>query len=141
MKKTRMRNHYDFSKMKGRKNPYLKEVKQMETTRIDHEAGKRRKTPQEKKKMFYKKDHAPVHQPHGFRKSHATSKVSARRRHRRIVKNAFAAHAEWDAAAGMLRSIKQKPPAYAVAVAPMNEVVKAKLARRRRRADHGKRLP
>jgi len=30
-----MRNHYDFSKMKGVKNPYLKQLKQPVTIRLD----------------------------------------------------------------------------------------------------------
>ena len=30
-----MRKHYDFSKMKGRKNPYLKLLKQPVTMRLD----------------------------------------------------------------------------------------------------------
>lgn len=30
-----MRNHYDFSKMKGRKNPYVKRLKQPVTMRLD----------------------------------------------------------------------------------------------------------
>jgi uncharacterized protein (DUF4415 family) len=30
-----MRNHYDFSRMKGRKNPYVKNLKQPVTMRLD----------------------------------------------------------------------------------------------------------
>lgn len=30
-----MRDHYDFSKMKGRKNPYTKHLKQPVTMRLD----------------------------------------------------------------------------------------------------------
>ena len=30
-----MRDHYDFSKMKGRKNPYIKYMKQPVTIRLD----------------------------------------------------------------------------------------------------------
>jgi predicted DNA binding CopG/RHH family protein len=30
-----MREHYDFSKMKGRKNPYTKQLKQPITMRVD----------------------------------------------------------------------------------------------------------
>lgn len=30
-----MREHYDFSKMKGRKNPYIKYLKQPVTMRLD----------------------------------------------------------------------------------------------------------
>lgn len=30
-----MREHYDFSKMKGKKNPYLKYLKQSVTMRLD----------------------------------------------------------------------------------------------------------
>ena len=30
-----MRNHYDFSKMKGKKNPYIKYLKQSVTIRLD----------------------------------------------------------------------------------------------------------
>lgn len=30
-----MRAHYDFSKMKGRKNPYVKNLKQRVTMRLD----------------------------------------------------------------------------------------------------------
>ena len=30
-----MRDHYDFSKMKGRKNPYIKYLKQPVTMRLD----------------------------------------------------------------------------------------------------------
>lgn len=30
-----MRAHYDFSKMKGRKNPYIKNLKQLVTMRLD----------------------------------------------------------------------------------------------------------
>ena len=30
-----MRDHYDFSKMKGRKNPYVKHLKQPVTMRLD----------------------------------------------------------------------------------------------------------
>jgi len=32
-----MRKHYDFSKMKGRKNPYIKYLKQPVTMRLDRE--------------------------------------------------------------------------------------------------------
>ena len=32
-----MRAHYDFSKMKGRKNPYLKVLKQSVTIRLDRD--------------------------------------------------------------------------------------------------------
>jgi uncharacterized protein (DUF4415 family) len=32
-----MKNHYDFSKMKGRKNPYLKFLKQSVTMRLDRD--------------------------------------------------------------------------------------------------------
>ncbi len=32
-----MREHYDFSKMKGRKNPYVKRLKQPVTIRLDRE--------------------------------------------------------------------------------------------------------
>ncbi len=32
-----MRTHYDFSKMKGRKNPYIKLLKQPITIRLDKE--------------------------------------------------------------------------------------------------------
>jgi uncharacterized protein (DUF4415 family) len=32
-----MREHYDFSKMKGRKNPYIKYLKQPVTMRLDRE--------------------------------------------------------------------------------------------------------
>jgi uncharacterized protein (DUF4415 family) len=32
-----MRNNYDFSKMKGRKNPYIKYIKQPITMRLDRE--------------------------------------------------------------------------------------------------------
>ena len=32
-----MRKHYDFSKMKGRKNPYIKLLKQTVTMRLDRE--------------------------------------------------------------------------------------------------------
>jgi uncharacterized protein (DUF4415 family) len=32
-----MRAHYDFSKLKGRKNPYLKRLKQPVTIRLDRE--------------------------------------------------------------------------------------------------------
>jgi uncharacterized protein (DUF4415 family) len=32
-----MKNHYDFSKMKGRKNPYLKYLKQPVTMRLDRD--------------------------------------------------------------------------------------------------------
>ena len=32
-----MRAHYDFSKMKGRKNPYVKLLKQSVTIRLDRE--------------------------------------------------------------------------------------------------------
>jgi uncharacterized protein (DUF4415 family) len=30
-----MRSHYDFTKMKGEKNPYIKELKQPVTIRLD----------------------------------------------------------------------------------------------------------
>ena len=30
-----MRDHYDFSKMRGRKNPYVKHLKQSMTIRLD----------------------------------------------------------------------------------------------------------
>lgn len=30
-----MRSHYDFSKMKGEKNPYIKQLKQPVTIRLD----------------------------------------------------------------------------------------------------------
>jgi uncharacterized protein (DUF4415 family) len=32
-----MRDHYDFSKMKGRKNPYIKYLKQPVTMRLDRD--------------------------------------------------------------------------------------------------------
>lgn len=32
-----MRDHYDFSKMKGRKNPYIKHLKQPVTMRLDRD--------------------------------------------------------------------------------------------------------
>ena len=32
-----MRKHYDFSKMKGRKNPYAKRLKQPVTMRLDRD--------------------------------------------------------------------------------------------------------
>lgn len=32
-----MRDHYDFSKMKGKKNPYIKYLKQPVTIRIDRD--------------------------------------------------------------------------------------------------------
>ena len=32
-----MRKHYDFSKMKGRKNPYIKHLKQSVTMRLDRD--------------------------------------------------------------------------------------------------------
>jgi uncharacterized protein (DUF4415 family) len=32
-----MREHYDFSKMKGRKNPYIKHLKQPVTMRLDRD--------------------------------------------------------------------------------------------------------
>ena len=32
-----MRKHYDFSKMKGRKNPYIKYLKQPVTMRLDRD--------------------------------------------------------------------------------------------------------
>ncbi len=32
-----MREHYDFSKMKGRKNPYIKHLKQSVTIRLDRD--------------------------------------------------------------------------------------------------------
>ena len=32
-----MRDHYDFSKMKGRKNPYVKDLKQPVTMRLDRD--------------------------------------------------------------------------------------------------------
>ncbi len=32
-----MREHYDFSKMKGRKNPYIKHLKQSITMRLDRD--------------------------------------------------------------------------------------------------------
>ena len=32
-----MRKHYDFSKMKGRKNPYAKHLKQSVTMRLDRD--------------------------------------------------------------------------------------------------------
>ena len=32
-----MRDHYDFSKMKGRKNPYVKHLKQPVTIRLDRD--------------------------------------------------------------------------------------------------------
>jgi uncharacterized protein (DUF4415 family) len=33
-----MRAHYDFSKMKGRKNPYIKHLKQPITMRLDKDS-------------------------------------------------------------------------------------------------------
>ncbi len=33
-----MREHYDFSKMKGKKNPYVKRLKQPVTMRLDCES-------------------------------------------------------------------------------------------------------
>lgn len=35
MKGEKMRNEYDFSKMKGRKNPYAKKLKKQVTIRLD----------------------------------------------------------------------------------------------------------
>lgn len=32
-----MRSHYDFSKMNGRKNPYIKQLKQPVTMRLDRD--------------------------------------------------------------------------------------------------------
>lgn len=32
-----MRDHYDFSKMKGRRNPYVKNLKQPVTMRLDRD--------------------------------------------------------------------------------------------------------
>jgi len=32
-----MREHYDFSKMEGRKNPYIKYLKQPVTIQLDHD--------------------------------------------------------------------------------------------------------
>lgn len=32
-----MRDHYDFSKMKGKKNPYVKRLKQSVTIRLDRD--------------------------------------------------------------------------------------------------------
>ena len=32
-----MRDHYDFSKMRGRKNPYVKHLKQSVTIRLDRD--------------------------------------------------------------------------------------------------------
>ena len=32
-----MRDHYDFSKMKGRRNPYIKQLKQPVTIRLDRD--------------------------------------------------------------------------------------------------------
>ena len=36
-KKKNMRNHYDFSTMKGRKNPFVKQLKQSITMRLDRD--------------------------------------------------------------------------------------------------------
>ena len=33
-----MKDHYDFSKMKGRKNPYIKYLKQSVTIRLDRDS-------------------------------------------------------------------------------------------------------
>ena len=33
-----MREHYDFSKMKGKKNPYIKYLKQSVTMRLDRDS-------------------------------------------------------------------------------------------------------
>ena len=33
-----MRDHYDFSTMEGKKNPYAKQLKQSVTIRIDHDS-------------------------------------------------------------------------------------------------------
>jgi uncharacterized protein (DUF4415 family) len=33
----KMRDHYDFTKMKGRKNPYTKQLKQPVTIRLDRD--------------------------------------------------------------------------------------------------------
>ena len=33
-----MRDHYDFSKMKGKKNPYIKHLKQPVTMRLDKDS-------------------------------------------------------------------------------------------------------
>jgi uncharacterized protein (DUF4415 family) len=33
-----MRDHYDFSKMKGKKNPYTKHLKQSVTMRLDRDS-------------------------------------------------------------------------------------------------------
>lgn len=35
-----MRDHYDFDRMKGRKNPYLKRLKQPVTIRLDRDTVK-----------------------------------------------------------------------------------------------------
>jgi uncharacterized protein (DUF4415 family) len=37
LRRTKMREHYDFSKMKGRKNPFIKYLKQPITMRLDRD--------------------------------------------------------------------------------------------------------
>ena len=48
-----MRDHYDFSKMKGRKNPYLKYLKQPVTMRLDRDGVQYFKTMSEETGIPY----------------------------------------------------------------------------------------
>jgi uncharacterized protein (DUF4415 family) len=48
-----MRDHYDFSKMKGRKNPYVKYLKQPITMRLDKDSVEYFKTLSEESGIPY----------------------------------------------------------------------------------------
>ena len=48
-----MRDHYDFSKMKGRKNPYVKYLKQPITMRLDKDSDEYFKTLSEESGIPY----------------------------------------------------------------------------------------
>jgi len=48
-----MREHYDFSKMKGKKNPYIKYLKQPVTMRLDKDSIDYFKSPAEESGIPY----------------------------------------------------------------------------------------
>lgn len=61
-----MRAHYDFSKMKGRKNPYVKLLKQSVTIRLDRETVEYFKALAEKTGLPYQSLINPL--PSGLRR-------------------------------------------------------------------------
>ena len=55
-----MREHYDFSKMKGRRNPYTKFLKQPVTMRLDRDSVEYFKSLSEESGLPPLRLHAPV---------------------------------------------------------------------------------